>query len=144
MDFFGCCFVLRFDWFLWGLGFLFLCLFYLWLVLFCFDPKHNDLFIDPNDMRYYFMQIEVVLEKGAGTACNELLGISFWGFPVCTGQSVVCLIFTRTVALTFLLYSPDKGPPLCLRNPVVAVIHSVSFCWRSRVGTGSSLTWDTL
>lgn len=127
----------------WGAGGSFVCLFYLWFVLFCFGPKHRDYFIDPNDMRCYFKQIEVVLEKGEGEACNELLGVNFWGFPVCTGQSVVCLIFTRTAGLTFLLYSCDRGSPLCPRNPVVAVIHSVPFCWRSRVGTDSSQSWDT-
>lgn len=99
VDFFGCLFVLRFGWFLWGLG-LVVCLFVLFVV--CFDPKHRDWFIDPNDTRCYFMRIEVVLEKGAGDACNGILGVNFWGFPVCTVQSVVCLIFTRTVGLTFL------------------------------------------
>lgn len=67
--FFCCCFVLRFDWFLWGVGFFLFV--YLWFVLFCFvffHPKHRDWFIDPNDTRCYFMQIEVVLEKGARDA----------------------------------------------------------------------------
>lgn len=91
-----------------GWGFFF-CLFYLWFVLFGFGPKHRDCFIDLSDMRCYFMQIEVVLEKGAGDACNELLGVNLRGFPVCTGQSVVWLIFTRTAGLTFLLYSCDRG-----------------------------------